>query len=202
MELDDFKRKHEVRKPDSPDIEADQKVRVDDLVNQFREYQKKKRKHSFLMIFINTLLALIYLRYAILQSGLTAIGYYLLGFGVIAGVIFLFFRYKSLSPETYSLPVSKFLEKAEKKITYFSIIDYLIIVPVLIVLGTGGGLVFTGSLLKYTDNSLLLIVIWVCLFITFCVFGFFAGRKSWQKEYGKFFLKISEMKNQYYVKEE
>ena len=57
-------------------------------------------------------------------------------------------------------------------------------------------MVFITRLLRYTDNSTLLIIIWVLFFVSLCVFGFWAGRKNWQKEYGDIHRRIMEMKNE------
>lgn len=134
------------------------------------------------------------------KSGLKALGYLMIGEGLITGAAYLYIRYKTFSPGTYSLPITEFLLRAKKKISYFNLIDYFIIIPLLLLLGTGGGLVFVVSLLKYTDNSVLLIIIWIIFFFALSVFGFLAGRKNWEKEYGPLFQRIVEMKNNYSLK--
>jgi len=52
-------------------------------------------------------------------------------------------------------------------------------------------------LLKYTANDTLLIIIWVLFYISLCAFGFWAGKRNWQKTYGDLFEKITKMKNSY-----
>jgi hypothetical protein len=136
------------------------------------------------------------------QTGMNALGYLMIGAGLIIGAAYLFIRYKSFSPGTYSLPITEFLQRAEKKISYFNLTDYLIIIPILLFLGTGGGLVFVTSLLEYNDNSVLLIIIWIIFFLALSVFGFLAGRKNWEKDYGPLFQKIIEMKSNYSLKQD
>ncbi len=75
--------------------------------------------------------------------------------------------------------------------------DYSIVFMLLILLGTGGGFIFTSRLLRYTDNIELLVIIWVIFFIALTVFGFLAGRKNWAKEYGAFHKDLQEMKSFY-----
>jgi len=131
------------------------------------------------------------------QNGMAQLGYFILGMSLFGAVLYLWVRYRPLSPKSYSLPIKEFVEKAVRKVSYFNTIDYIILIPLLVFLGTGGGMVFTIRLLRYTDNSTLLIIIWVLFFISLCVFGFWAGKKNWQKEYGDIHRRIMEMKNNY-----
>jgi hypothetical protein len=202
MELDDFKKKKLNYHSSEPENETGYEERVDCLISIFKSYQKKHRKKVVVMIAVNTSLAMIYLLNMIHKTGLNALGYSMIGAGFIIGAAYLFIRYKTFSPGTYSLPITEFLLRAEKKISYCNLTDYLTLIPILLVLGTGGGLVFVTSLLKYTDNAVLLIIIWIIFFLALSVFGFVAGRKNWEKEYGPLFQKIIEMKNNYSLKQD
>ena len=142
----------------------------------------------------NIMLAVIYLAIVSTRSGPEATGFSLLGAGVAAGALYLYLRYKPLPAGVYSLPVTEFLEKAEKQISYFRLIDYLIVVPLFLLLGTGGGIVFVTRLLRYSDNLMLLLVIWILFFVSLCIFGYFAGRKNWEKEFGPLYMNIRKMK--------
>jgi hypothetical protein len=133
------------------------------------------------------------------QTGMAALGYLLMGAGLFLGAIYLYFRNKLFTPETYTLPIREFLERAERKITYFKLTDYLIVVPLLLIIGSGSGLVLITNLTRYTDNLALLIIIWVLFYISLCIFGFWAGRKDWEKEYGYILKRIIEMKNGYNI---
>ena len=50
------------------------------------------------------------------------------------------------------MPVSDFIDKVEKNLNFMNLIDWLIIIPLLLILGTGGGIILITRLLKYTDN--------------------------------------------------
>lgn len=191
MELDDFRLKNIKQKKVTSGGNISN-GKVDDLISHFKTYEQQQRKKSILFSIINITLAIIYFSIMSRMDGTAVTGYLLLGAGCIAGALFLRLRYKPLSNEIYSLPLSAFLSRAEKRISYFNLFDYLIVLPILAVLGTGGGIVFITSLLKYTDNEALLIIIWVIFFISLSLFGFRAGRKNWEKDNGDFFRRIKE----------
>jgi len=199
MELDDFKRKKRFSNDVVADDDKSSTVRADNIIDLFRSYQKKHKRNVTFMIILDCALAAVYITNLFFQTGMEALGYFLMGAGLFGGAIYLFLKYKSFSPETYSLPIKEFLERAERKISYFKLTDYLIVVPLLLIIGFGGGLVFISGLLKYTDNFALLLIIWILFYISLCVFGFWAGRKNWEKEYGYILKTIIEMKIGYRI---
>lgn len=197
MELDDFKRKKRLTNDVTAGVDKSDTVREDNIIDLFRSYQKKKKKEATVMVVVNFALAAIYITNLLSQTGMATLGYFLLGAGLFGGAIYLYLRYKPFSHETYLLPIKDFLGRAERQISYFNLTDYLIVIPLLLIIGTGGGLVFITSLLKYTANDTLLIIIWVLFYISLCAFGFWAGKRNWQKTYGDLFEKITKMKNSY-----
>lgn len=195
MELDDFKKKY---KKNMDYIKADDigtGDRIDDMINLFKSYEKNQRKKVLYFIIIYFLFAVVYITNMAAQKGLTALGYSILAAGLVGAVLYFLLRYRPLSPKSYALPLREFVERAERKIKYLNSVDYIILIPLLLLLGTGGGMVFTTRLLRYTDNSTLLIIIWVLFFVSLCIFGFWAGKKIWQKEYGDIYDRIMKMKN-------
>jgi len=198
MELDDFKKKDKQNR-EFVTAENNNSIndRIDDMINLFRSYEKNQRKKVLYIMSFNLSLAAIYIAIMSSQKGMAQLGYFILGMSLFVAVLYLFLRYKPFSAETYSLPIREFLHKAEHKVSYFSPIDYFILIPLLGFLGTGGGMVFITRLSRYTDNSTLLIIIWVLFFVSLCLFGFWAGHKNWEKEYGDIHRRITEMKNFY-----
>jgi len=196
MELDDFKKKERQKKDFDIVDDHISNERINSMIDSFKSYQKKQRRKVIHIIVINCSLAAVYIANMASREGMEALGYFILGMGCIVAVLYLFLRYKPFSAKTYSLPMKEFLDIAERKVSYFSPVDYFILIPLLAFLGTGGGMVFITRLLRYTDNSTLLIIIWVLFFVSLCVFGFWAGRKNWQKEYGDIHRRIMEMKNE------
>ena len=76
-----------------------------------------------------------------------------------------------------------FLEKAEKRLIFMQLYDWLVVIPLLALLGTGGGFVLVTTLSRYTSNIELLIVIWVIFFIALILFALTVSRKSWAREH-------------------
>jgi hypothetical protein len=101
---------------------------------------------------------------------------------------------RTLKESLYSLPVTEFLTAAEKRLTYFRFRDWLVTSSILLLLGAGGGMVLISRLLNYTDNLPLLIAIWVVFFTGLVIFGYFAGRKDWEKEHGSLIKEIRKLK--------
>jgi len=202
MELDDFKKKDRQMNVFDKEDDHISNERINNMIDSLKSYQKIQRKKVFYMIILNFILAAVYVNYMASRKGMEALGYFILGMGCFAAVIYLYFRYKPLSAVTYSLPINEFLDRAERNVRYLGPIDFFILIPLLGFLGTGGGIVFTTSLLRHTNNSTLLIIIWVIFFISLCVFGFWAGKKNWGKEYGEIHRKIMEMKNYYATDED
>jgi hypothetical protein len=77
---------------------------------------------------------------------------------------------------------------------YLPIDQLLKIIPILVILGIGGGMVFIDRLIIYAINKELLLIIWICFFVGLCIFGYFAGKKDWAKTYGDLLSRISEAK--------
>lgn len=193
MELDDFKKLKSPKAQEGTDpVEKEEGISM--ITESFKAYQTQIKRRKILYVTFNIVLAVIYLAILSTRSGLEATGFSLLGAGFAAGALYLYLRYKPLPADIYSLPVTEFLEKAEKQVSYYRPVDYLIVVPLLLLLGTGGGMVFVTRLMRYTDNFILLLVIWILFFVMLCVFGYFAGRKDWKKEFGPLYMNIRKMK--------
>lgn len=187
MELDDFK-KGKRSGSTSPN-------RLEEMIILFKSYQASQRKKSLLWSGFLILLSVIYFSIMRSYTESSKAGMILLGAGCILGAIYIFLRYRPLPASNFTLSTKDFLSLAEDNLKYFKLIDWLIVIPLLLILGTGGGLVFVTRLLHYTDNLMLLIVIWCIFFSSLCVFGFFAGKKTWKRDYGTLLDDLEQMKN-------
>ncbi len=158
------------------------------LIDLFRKFEKRqvRKRIMFIVLFI------LYMALAASQTGATATGYRLCGLGFVLGAAYLYFRYRPLPANAYTLPIMVYLRKAEKQLRYFTTIDYLIIVPLLIIIGIGGGLILTGRLSNYTDRISLLTGIWVIFFTGLCSLAFWAGRKTWIRDYSRIHDNVRE----------
>jgi|WetSurMetagenome_2_1015567.scaffolds.fasta_scaffold36200_2 hypothetical protein len=195
MELDDFKKRKKEIKADEEPIKTGSDNETSEMIAVFKSLEEKQRRLSVAFIVINCGFGAIYFSNLVHQSGITQLGYFTAGIGFFLGAIYLYLRYKPLTPSSYTLPLTEFLTLAERKIRYLNSGDYAILSVILLILGTGGGLIFTGLLNKYTDNIILLVSIWIAFFICLVLFGFWAGRKNWMKEYGSLYKSLVGMKD-------
>lgn len=189
MELDDFKN----RKTKNNDEKSIENLNIDIVVDSLKKSEKSQKIKTFAMISFLVTLAVIYLSIQQRSTGNAQLGFALCGIGFLMGATYLYFRYRSLPAKFYNLNIEEVLKKSHKRLEYLKKSDYLIITPILMILGTGGGLILTDRLLRYTDKLALIIAIWVVFFTLLCIFGFFAGKKSWEKEHGKLYREIDEL---------
>ena len=105
--------------------------------------------------------------------------------GLALSALYLYSKSKLLSDSLYTLPLLSFLSGAEKRLRFMRPWDWFVVIPLLILLGTGGGLVFTLRLSHYIGNPEFLIVMWILFFTGLVVFSFIVSGKDWAKEHGK-----------------
>ncbi len=180
MELDDFK--DTGFKDDENRLTEDSGLCITDLFKRVEEsFKKQMRQKRYFIIFL-LILSVQYLVLTVRSSDNE--GLKLLVAGFISGAVYLFFRYKPLPDNIYFLPLREFVDAATRRLRYFAMIDWIVIIPILIIMGIGGGIHLVTRLSRYTDNIGLLILIWVLFYLGLCVFGFFAGRKNWKEEHG------------------
>jgi len=189
MELDDFKNRN-FKDKNSGNID-NQNLNL--IIDALKEADKNQRRKTFITITFLIALAVIYLSLQQRSTPDTKLGLIMCVSGFISGAIYLYFRYRALPAKFYNLSTEEVLKKSRERLEYFKFYDYLIITPILIILGTGGGFILTDRLLRYTDNLTLVISIWVAFFILLCIFGFYAGKKNWEKEHGKLYREIEEL---------
>ena len=116
MELDDFKKKHRKASNVFYGNGSKEEERVNSLIEQFKSVQKIQRRESIIWAGILITLAVVYLSLQGHQTGLINLGLIMIGTGFILGSVYFYFRYKPVSPISYSLPMIEFLSLAEKKL--------------------------------------------------------------------------------------
>jgi cell division protein FtsL len=181
MELDDFKKKKIKVLDQNGEINQQE---TDDLMEMVRADFMKQRRISICFVVVLVTLAILYFSghqkgNQILNSGLI-----LISSGMILGGLYIFLKTRLLTNSIYLLPLTDFLAAAEKRLSYFKLTDWVVVIPLLLLLGTGGGMVFIDRLSRYTDSINLLLIIWIVFFAAISVLGFWAGRKDWKKEHG------------------
>ncbi len=191
MELDDFKGK---KLTVAGNFAGSEDKIITDLQQKVESANIKQRRKLIYFSGMLIMMAVVYLALHRRGDTLYNTGMLLLGAGFISGAIYLLMKSRALKESLYSLPVTEFLTAAEKRLTYFRFGDWIVTTSILLVLGAGGGMVLISRLLNYTDNLTLLIVIWVVFFTGIVVFGYFAGRKDWEKEHGSLIKEIRKLK--------
>jgi hypothetical protein len=191
MELDDFKG---IKLPLAGNLAGNEDEIIMDLLKKVEANNTKQRKQAIYFGGLLVVMAVIYLALERNGDSLYSTGMLLLGVGFLSGAVYMFMKSRALKGSLYSLPVTEFLAVAEKRLTYFRLSDWLTIIPILLVLGAGGGMVLISRLLNYTSNLPLLISIWVVFFTGLIIFGYFAGRKNWEKEHGSLINEIRKIK--------
>ena len=181
MELDDFKNISYLKPGEQ--VTEESGLCISDLFKRVEDSFKKQLRHKRYFILVLFILSVSYL--AIAGKTSENEGLLLIVTGFLSGAVYLTFRYKPLPDKIYSLPLKQFVDTATKRLKYFTITDWIIIIPILILLGIGGGLHLVYRLSHYTDRILLIIVIWIIFYTALCIFGYFAGKRNWHDEHIK-----------------
>lgn len=192
MELDDFKNIFNRNAVELPGEGKNREERIGSVIEAFRTEEAKYRKLSIFWAGFLVILSLFYFSRFISDSNLFSAGMMIIGAGLVMGAIYLWKLSRPLPDSTWSLPPVKFLSLAEKRMRYFPPADLFKVMPILIVLGIGGGMVLASRLLLYTDNLTLVVTIWIIFYLGLCLFGFWAGMKDWKKKYGELIRRIAE----------
>ena len=163
---------------------------IEKLIKEFREEEAKMKRKSFIFLGILTSLIVIYASQIARAEGASQSGYILLSCGFFTGGLYLYFKYRTLRERDYSLSTVSFLKKASRKFQFFTPIDYLILTPILAILGAGGGLILVNRLSKYMDFERGFIAIWIIFYVGLCIFAFVVSKKQWEKDYGNLSKKL------------
>ena len=195
MELDDFKKQTSTSLSGTLLPDAKKNTNQENLVNELQDSLKKKRKKIILIITMLIFLSFVYFLQMITINQLVKTGLGITIAGLLLEVAFLFSKLHALKDSLFLLPTRDFILQAEKNLTYINKTDCLIIIFLLIILGTGGGYIFITRMLRYfTDDFYLLLTIWIIFFIALSIFGFYAGKKDWNRENGKLLAEIKRFR--------
>jgi len=178
MELEDFK--NEIPGVDHVSGPGSGSSGTNELIGRIDEGLKKalKTKRYFVIFLVS--MSVIYMGLAF--RGTFNTGPFLIVTGFWAGAIYLSLRYRPLPDSIYLLPLREFVKAADYRLRYFAVIDWLVVVPILIVLGVGGGIYLVESLSHHIEKTWIIILAWVIFYTALCIFGFFAGRKDWRRD--------------------
>ncbi len=131
MELDDFKNISYLKPGEQ--VTEESGLCISDLFKRVEDSFKKQLRHKRYFILVLFILSVSYLAIAGKTSENEGLLFIVTGF--LSGAIYLTFRYKPLPDKIYSLPLKQFVDTATKRLKYFTITDWIIIIPILILLG-------------------------------------------------------------------
>ena len=191
MELDDFKKIKMNLKADKAGIGEDLYA---SLTNRIMENFKKQKRTARYIALMDLIIAVIYAGALKKNELYYNIGLTLLCTGLALGAVYAYSKSRNLKDSLYSLPMMNFLEETEKRLIFMRLYDWITVIPLLIMLGTGGGFIFVVRLSRYIQNREMLIIIWVVFFIALIVFAFTVSKKDWNKEHGALLDSVREVK--------
>lgn len=196
MELDDFKMKGKEFENFKQNDEQSTQGNFNSLITDLKAADLKGRRQIIFFIIIIFSLITVYSSVRTRQNGPESIGYEILIGGFILILIYGFSQLLMVKNVDYTAPALVFLKKAEKRHTFMKLSDWFITMPLLAILGTGGGFILYHSFAVYHVNLKLLMVIYTILFIMLVIFGFWASRRNWKKEKGEILDRIKKMRQE------
>jgi hypothetical protein len=174
---------HQVNMNSDPDPEKIIPVDVQDsLIGQLKDADSRDRKSLVFTLIISGLFIMIYGTSIARNSGVMLMGYQFLAGGFVLIFLYILIRYFQHKKIDYSEPVILFLQKAEKRYRYFRFSEVIIAIPLLIFIGTGGGLIVYDSFKKYFPGSYIPIALYLLIFISAVSVGLWASRRKWVNE--------------------
>jgi len=191
MELDDFKKVKMNPEAYKAGIGDDHYA---SLTDRIKENFKKQKRTARCIALVDLMIAVIYAVVLKKNELYYNIGLTLIRTGLALGAAYAYSKSRNLKDSLFSLPMVNFLEETEKRLLFMRLYDWLTVIPLLIMLGTGGGFIFVIRLSRYIQNREMLIIIWVVFFIALIVFAFTVSKKDWNKEHGALLDSVREIK--------
>lgn len=172
---------------------------MDALISEIKSKDLERKKAVRIIIISFVVLAVIYITSVSGNKGLMRLGYLMLGGSFSLLIAYFLTKYLRMSKIDYAAPVARFLKDAEMRYRYWTLTDFIVSVPMLIVLCAGGGLIVYGSFQKYFPGSYIPLIIYLIVFGAALLVGSWAGRKQWKKQYGTIYEKIVKLKGEFDV---
>lgn len=160
------------------------------LSEEIKKHMAELRKKSFLVIVMLIVISLIYVTLGSRTEGPGAEGFFLGYVTLMISALYIFLRNRREQKPDLSLPLNQYLLQAEKNLRYMGAFDLFFVLSALGALGLAGGLIFVYRLGLYIDNKEILTVIWIIFYSLLTAFGFYAGKKEWEKTSGALYKKI------------
>lgn len=196
MELDDFKIKEGPAGLAGKEETLHHQPDIYGLINELKAADKKSRRAMSQFIIVIFVLTGFYFSRLAIYRGPLSIGFELLVIGFTLILVYFISKLMLIRKIDYTAPALTFLKKAEKRYTFIPLSEWFFIIPILAIVGTGGGFVVYYSFLKYFDDVTIPLVIYIAFFIFVIFFGLWASKKNWKKDQGLILERIKKMRQE------
>ena len=197
MELDDFK--NTVLPDNEPyqDVSTDKEKKMDIFIEELKAADAKDRKNTRMFIIIMGMFVVIYSSALVRYHGTMKDGFAMLVLGFALTLFYLFWRYRKIRNIDYSVPSVRFLREAGQRHRFMSPVDWIVIIPMLLLFIAGGGIIVYASFLKYFGPSAWPLAIYFVVMAAAVAVGFWSGIKTWKRDKRGLLEKIRKMQEEF-----
>jgi hypothetical protein len=162
-----------------------------------KEKDGQERKALLGLVVMFFIFVTIYIAQLNRQAGIMKAGYAFLAGGFVLSLLYFYQKYQSNKKISYTEPVVSFLKAAESRYALWTTKELLISIPLVAILGFGGGLVVYGSFDKYFPGSPVPVIIFCLVYGAAIFIGFLAGKKQWEKSKKPVYEKIRQLRKEF-----
>jgi hypothetical protein len=170
---------------------------LDALIGELKEHDQQDRKALRYIMIMFCALFTVYIAGMNLQKGIMKDGYALLAGGFALSLVFFLLKFLRQRRISYTDPVLVFLKNAEVRYTFWPLTEMIVSVPLLLLMGFGGGVIVYGSMNKYFPGSPAPLVIYAIIYLAAIGVGSWAARKLWVKNKKPVFDKIRRLRQEF-----
>jgi hypothetical protein len=193
MELDDFKSTG--KKEATPGYRKNHlnSEKMNSFIEELKAKDASERKKALTYITMFFVFVAVYAATMRLHQGLMKTGFALLVMAFVLILGYMFWRYRRIRDVDYSAPAIVFLREAEERYKYMTTTDWLVTIPLILLLVTGGCIVVYATLTRYFGDSIIPVVIYLCIMALAVAIGFWASHKDWKATKGWMLDRIRKM---------
>ncbi|MEI6455207.1 MAG: hypothetical protein WCO93_02870 [bacterium] len=170
---------------------------MDNFIEELKAKDSAEKKKILVFIIIFFVFVAVYSSSLSLHQGGMRTGFSILVLGFFLILGYMFWRFRRLKKVDYSAPTMTFLENAEERYKFMTPIDWVITIPLLILLIVGGSVIVHSTFIRYFPVSYVPLIIYLCIMAGAVTVGFWASQKDWRKGNGKVLERIRQMKKEF-----
>jgi hypothetical protein len=197
MELDDFKQKTGNRPMPEINGSPSDQSNLNNFIEELKAKDAAQRKKVLVFIIVFFVFIAVYSSSMSLHLGGMRTGFSILVLGFLLILGYMSWRFLRLKNVDYTAPTATFLMEAEKRYKFMTPTDWIITIPLLMILITGGSVIVHSTFLRYFPDSYLPLVIYLCIMAGVVTVAFLAGFSDWKKKNGKVIERIRLMKKEF-----